>query len=132
MKKVLIAVVLGLSFGYFASLPAQAEPKPYTVHNGNKVDADTYKGFTLYRNWCARCHGTFGQGLAGPDLTISLNKITYDEFMTTVAEGKAGQLGVMPAWKANSTVMQGRDGIYSYLKARADGVLDAVKPEKAQ
>jgi hypothetical protein len=61
---------------------------------------------------------------------VSLNKITYEEFMNTVAEGKAGQLGMMPAWKANPTVMQGRDNIYSYLKARADGVLDAVKPEK--
>jgi hypothetical protein len=51
--------------------------------------------------------------------------------MTTVADGKVGQLGSMPAWKANQAVMDGRDNIYSYLKARADGALGEVKPRKA-
>lgn len=132
MKKVVIALAIGLAFSYLAAVPAQAEPKPYTVTNGNRLDSETYKGFMLYRNWCARCHGTYGQGLAGPDLTESLNKMTYEEFMNTVAEGKTGQIGLMPAWKANPTVMQGRDHIYSYLKARADGAIGEVKPEKVK
>lgn len=131
MKKVVFLVALGLGLSYLAAVPAQAEPKPYTVTNNDQIDADSYNGFKLYRNWCARCHGTYGQGLAGPNLTESLTKITYEEFMNTVAEGKTGQLGSMPAWKANQAVMDGRDNIYSYLKARADGVLGEVKPRKA-
>lgn len=131
MKKLLLTMTLGIAISNFAALPVLAAgPKPYTVTNGNKLDADTYNGFKLYRNWCARCHGTYGQGLAGPNLAESLNKITYEEFMKTVAEGKTGRIGMMPAWQSNQSVMQGRDNIYSYLKARADGAIDAVKPEK--
>lgn len=131
MKKFVFLLVIGLGFGYLAAIPAQAEPKPYMVTNGDQLDSDSYNGFKLYRNWCARCHGTYGQGLAGPNLAESLTKITYEEFMTTVADGKVGQLGSMPAWKANQAVMEGRDNIYSYLKARADGALGEVKPRKA-
>lgn len=131
MKKLMLAMTLGIAVSCIATLPAQAAgPRPYTVTNGNKLDADTYNGFKLYRNWCARCHGTYGQGLAGPNLAESLNKISYEEFMNTVAEGKTGQIGMMPAWQSNATVMQGRDKIYSYLKARADGAIGEVKPEK--
>lgn len=102
-----------------------------TSANINKhVDAEIYKGYTLYRNWCARCHGTFGQGLAGPDLTQSLKKISYEEFIQVVTKGKNGRIGVMPAWQSNSSVMAGQLAIYSYLKARSDGLIDAVKPEK--
>lgn len=133
MKKIVLAMTLGVAFSYLAALPAQAAgPQPYTVTNGNKLDADTYNGFKLYRNWCARCHGTYGQGLAGPNLAESLNKISYEEFMTTVAEGKTGRIGMMPAWQSNQTVMEGRDQIYSYLKARADGAIAEVKPEKVK
>ena len=132
MRTYMISLALALTTITITTLPAQAEPKPYTVQGGNQVDVETYKGFTLFRNWCARCHGTYGQGLAGPNLAESLNRITYEEFMKTVAEGKTGQIGMMPAWKANPTVMNGRDNIYSYLKARADGMLGEVKPEKVK
>lgn len=114
------------------SLPTQAQERPYVVKNGNQLDADSYNGFKLYRNWCARCHGTYGQGLAGTDLTKSLNQISRNAFMTTVAQGKTGSLGSMPAWKSNPAVMQGREHIYSYLKARANGALGAIKPELAE
>ncbi len=118
--------------GLMASLPAKAQQQPYTVTNGNQLDADSYNGFKLYRNWCARCHGTYGQGLAGPDLSKSLNQISRDEFITIVADGKTGSIGSMPAWKSNPAVMKGRDNIYRYLKARANGDIGAVKPELAQ
>ncbi len=133
MKKLILSMTVAIALSNLAILPAQAAgPKPYTVTNGNKLDVDTYKGYKLYRNWCARCHGTYGQGLAGPNLAASLNKISYEEFMKTVAAGKTGQIGMMPAWQSNQTVMQGRDNIYSYLKARADGAIGEVKPEKMQ
>jgi mono/diheme cytochrome c family protein len=129
MRLVTTFLLLIASAG-LGSFSVQAFAQSYVVKDGNRLDAATYKGYKLYRNWCARCHGTFGQGLAGPDLTQRLNSISFDEFMQTVAEGKSGQIGMMPAWKTNPAVMQGRADIYSYLKARADGAIGAVKPEK--
>ena len=116
----------------FFLLPAKADVQPYVVTGENQLDSETYKGFQLYRNWCARCHGTYGQGLVGPNLADSLNKISYETFMEVVADGKTGRIGVMPGWQSNPQVMDGRKHIYRYLKARADGAIGAVKPEKAQ
>jgi mono/diheme cytochrome c family protein len=109
-----------------------AEEQLYTVTDGNRLDANSYSGFKLYRNWCARCHGTYGQGMVGPDLAESLNVITKEEFFDTVENGKSGTIGSMPAWKANPKVMEGRDKLYAYLKARADGAIGVVKPKKAK
>jgi mono/diheme cytochrome c family protein len=123
--------IAGLSFSAI-SLPAYAQEQPYIVTDGNKLDAKSYSGFKLFRNWCARCHGTYGQGMAGPNLADSLKVISKEEFFATVENGKSGTIGSMPAWKANQKVMQGRDKLYSYLKARADGAIGAVKPKKAK
>jgi len=129
LKLMAISTIYLSAAGLLTSLPTWAQERPYVVKNGNQLDADSYNGFKLYRNWCARCHGTYGQGLAGPDLSKSLNNITRDEFMTTVAEGKSGSVGSMPAWQSNPAVMQGREQIYSYLKARANGAIGPEKPE---
>ena len=102
----------------------------YSVIDGDKLDANSYAGFKLYRNWCARCHGTYGQGMVGPNLADSLNVITEKEFFTVVEKGKAGSIGSMPAWKSNIKVMEGRDQLYAYLMARADGAIGVVKPKK--
>lgn len=109
-----------------------AEDAPYTVSNGHELDAETYKGFKLYRNWCARCHGTYGQGMVGPNLADSLNVISKEEFFSVVEKGKSGTIGSMPAWGANPKVMEGREQLYRYLKARADGAIGEVKPRKAK
>ncbi|MFW5450430.1 MAG: c-type cytochrome [Methylophagaceae bacterium] len=114
------------------SMTTQAGEQPYIVTDGTHLDADSYKGFKLYRNWCARCHGTYGQGMVGPNLAESLNVIGKDEFFTTVENGKTGTIGSMPPWKANVKVMEGRDALYSYLKARSDGAIGEVKPKKAK
>ena len=102
----------------------------YSVIEGNKLDANSYAGFKLYRNWCARCHGTYGQGMVGPNLADSLNVISEKEFFNVVENGKSGTIGSMPAWKANPKVMAGRDQLYAYLMARADGAIGVVKPKK--
>ena len=102
----------------------------YSVVDGNKLDENSYAGFKLYRNWCARCHGTYGQGMVGPNLADSLNVISEEEFFNVVENGKAGSIGSMPAWKANPKVMDGRDRLYAYLKARADGAIGIEKPKK--
>jgi mono/diheme cytochrome c family protein len=103
---------------------------PYSVVDGNKLDTNSYKGFKLFRNWCARCHGTYGQGMVGPNLADSLKIISKEEFYATVENGKTGTIGSMPAWKSNEKVMEGRDSLYAYLKARSDGAIGEVKPSK--
>lgn len=109
-----------------------AEDTPYTVTNDHELDAETYSGFKLYRNWCARCHGTYGQGMVGPNLAESLTVISKDEFFSVVENGKSGTIGSMPAWASNPKVMEGREQLYRYLKARADGAIGEVKPRKAK
>ncbi len=111
---------------------AQADDKPYTVTDGKYVDANTYKGFKLFRNWCARCHGTYGQGLVGPNLAELLKERTKEQVFKVIETGKTGQIGSMPSWKKNKKVMENRDKIYAYLKARSDGALGQVKPKKAK
>lgn len=100
----------------------------YSVVDGNKLDAHSYAGFKLFRNWCARCHGTYGQGMVGPDLAESLKVISKEQFYDTVENGKSGTIGSMPPWKANVQVMENRDQLYAYLKARSDGAIGVVKP----
>lgn len=108
----------------------EVEGALYSVVEGNKLDAHSYEGFKLYRNWCARCHGTYGQGMVGPNLADSLKIISEKEFFDTVENGKTGTIGSMPSWKANPQVMEGRDQLYAYLKARSDGAIGEVKPKK--
>lgn len=111
--------------------PAEDEGSAlYSVVDGNKLDANSYAGFKLYRNWCARCHGTYGQGMVGPNLADSLKVITEKEFFDVVENGKTGTIGSMPAWKANMKVMAGRDQLYAYLMARSDGAIGVEKPKK--
>ncbi|MTI63398.1 cytochrome c [Methylophaga sp.] len=126
IKAAALAALLMLPFA------ATAEEAPYTVSNSHELDAETYQGFKLYRNWCARCHGTYGQGMVGPNLAESLNVISKDEFFSVVENGKTGTIGSMPAWSSNPQVMTGREQLYRYLKARADGAIGEVKPKKAK
>lgn len=109
---------------------ASAAEGLYSVVDGNKLDASSYAGFKLYRNWCARCHGTYGQGMVGPDLAESLKFISKEQFYDTVENGKTGRIGSMPSWKANVQVMENLDQLYAYLKARSDGAIGVVKPQK--
>jgi mono/diheme cytochrome c family protein/nitrogen fixation-related uncharacterized protein len=102
----------------------------YSVVDGNKLDASSYAGFKLYRNWCARCHGTYGQGMVGPDLAESLKFISKEQFYDVVENGKSGRIGSMPSWNANVQVMENMDQLYAYLKARSDGAIGVIKPQK--
>lgn len=130
-KLIILASVATLSFSV-VSLPGYAQEQMYTVTDGNKLDATSYSGFKLYRNWCARCHGTYGQGMVGPNLANSLKVISKGQFFNIVEKGKSGSIGSMPGWKANVKVMEGREKLYSYLKARSDGAIGEVKPKKAK
>ena len=128
---ILIASAATMAFSVI-SMPAYADEQPYIVTDGNHLDANSYKGFKLFRNWCARCHGTYGQGMVGPNLADSLKLISKEQFFSTVENGKSGQIGSMPTWKKNKKVMEGRDQLYAYLKARSDGAIGEIKPKKAK
>lgn len=100
----------------------------YTVTEGNILDSETYRGFILHRNMCARCHGSYGQGMIGPNLADSLNNLSKEEFNDVVTNGRMA----MPPWKSNAEVMAGLDNLYAYFKARADGAIGEVRPKKAE
>jgi mono/diheme cytochrome c family protein len=129
----LFAVVLSLLLTVF-SMPTYAETS-YTVSNGNELDIQSYQGFKVFRKWCARCHGTYGQGMRAPNLAESIAVISKEEYLKVMTSGKrsakAREIGMMPAWKGNAEVMANLDTIYSYLKARADGKIDAIPPRSA-
>ena len=131
-KKFTMTVSVSILVFSVITAPVYAAEQPYTVIDGNHLDANSYNGFKLFRNWCARCHGTYGQGMVGPNLANSLKVINKKQFFAIVEKGKTGTIGNMPAWKRNVKVMDGREALYSYLKARSDGAIGQIKPKKAK
>ena len=110
------------------------EDKPYTVVDG-KVDFGTYDGYRRYEAYCLRCHGPDGAGSSyAPALAESLKSLSYEQFLETVVYGRknvsASQQSVMPAFGEAIDVMENIDDIYSYLTARADGVIGRGRPER--
>jgi methanol metabolism-related c-type cytochrome len=110
------------------------EDKPYTVVDG-KVDFGTYDGYRRYEAYCLRCHGPDGAGSSyAPALAESLKALSYEQSLETVVYGRknvsASQQSVMPAFGEAIDVMENIDDIYSYLKARADGVVGRGRPER--
>lgn len=99
-----------------------------------RVNMETYIGWRMYRSQCAQCHGQDARGSSfAPSLLERLNQqVDYPRFVDVVTNGYRGQMGVMPAWKDNKSVMEHTPNLYMYLKARADGVLSSGRPEKLE
>jgi pyruvate/2-oxoglutarate dehydrogenase complex dihydrolipoamide acyltransferase (E2) component len=96
----------------------------YTVKDGTKVDAKTLNGWKTWRALaCDRCHGAEQEGLVGPPLVVSLHRLTKDEFKKTITDGRPEK--GMPPFSASNMVMSNWEGLYAYLKGRADG---QIKP----
>ncbi len=107
---------------------AYADEPLYTVVDGNKVDAETLKGFKAWRAAaCDRCHGANQQGLVGPSLIERLKTLTKEEFVKTVTEGRLEK--GMPNFKTSKMVMSNMDHLYAYLKGRSDGAITKSKVE---
>jgi len=119
------AIVLG----GFAPAGAFAEgDKVYRVAEGNKVDKATLEGWRTWRALaCERCHGAQQQGLVGPSLLEALQRLSLDEFKSTVLKGRPDK--GMPNFDGSKMVMENIDGLYAYLKGRADG---AIKPGRLE
>lgn len=123
-----------------AALPgaslAQDEEKPYVIKDG-VVDWYTYSGFRRYHADCHVCHGPDGLGSSfAPSLVESLKIMNYDDFAEVVVNGRenvsTADQNKMPAFGANPNVICFLQDLYTYLKARADGVLDRGRPAKKQ
>ncbi len=110
------------------------ETQPYFIIDG-KIDFGTYNGFRRYHSACHVCHGPDGLGSSyAPGLVEPMKTLEYGEFLEIVAVGRTTDRGgtkfVMPAFGDNPNVTENLDDIYSYLKARADGVLGRGRPAR--
>jgi methanol metabolism-related c-type cytochrome len=128
----IVALALPLMLASHQSLADDA--KPYTIQNG-KVDKGTYNGYRRYGDACMRCHGPDGAGSSyAPNLTDSLKHLSKETFEETVINGRKNVTtsndNVMPSFGTNEDVVTYLDDIYSYLKARSDGVLDRGRPTR--
>jgi Cytochrome C oxidase, cbb3-type, subunit III len=93
---------------------------PYKVKDGTKVDPQTLMGWKTWRALaCERCHGAQQEGLVGPALVDSLKVLSKEQFHDTVMNGRPEK--GMPPFNASQMVQQNWEGLYAYLKGRADG-----------
>lgn len=97
-----------------------------------QVDKTTYVGWRTFAGQCQVCHGgsALGSTFAPNLLDRFHSRVDYPRFVEVVKNGYRGQVGAMPAWKGNPNVEPHIDAIYSYLKARADGVLPPGRPAR--
>jgi methanol metabolism-related c-type cytochrome len=113
---------------------AQGVPT-YHIGKDGTVDYYTFIGYLRFNSICMVCHGPDGLGSSyGPNLTESLQHLSYAQFLGTVAAGKksvnTAQDLVMPALGTDKNVMCFINEIYVYLRARSTGALGRGRPEK--
>jgi len=123
--------IAAIAFALAALAPgraAAADDKPYQVAEGNKVDKSTLEGWRTWRALaCERCHGAKQEGLVGPSLIESLGRLSKDEFRQTLLKGRPEK--GMPNFDGSKMVTENIDGLYGYLKGRADG---AIRPGRLE
>src|ERR1700719_814031 len=100
----------------------------YKIQADGTVDWYTYSGYRRYHSDCHVCHGPDGEGSSyAPALKDSLQKLSYGDFVATVAGGRVNvttsQNNVMPSFGNNPNVMCYLDDIFVYLRSRSDGAL---------
>jgi polyvinyl alcohol dehydrogenase (cytochrome) len=78
-------------------LDGEAAPADSGAGSDDTSDADSAapSGDDVYGENCARCHGEDGQGGSGPSMEGVADRLTEDEHVEVVRNGRAG----MPAWK---------------------------------
>lgn len=126
MHPVLVGVMLSAGLLWPEVLRAQ------TPERGPKLGPVEYEGWRQYSANCARCHG---QDVAGNPVAADLRKSAApggpvaDEtaFVQVVKEGRPK--GGMPGFGGQLTSEQ-IQGIYAYVKGRADGKIPAGRPRK--
>jgi len=122
--------IAGLVLALAAFGPGQAaDGKLYQVADGNKVDKATLEGWRTWRALaCERCHGAKQEGLVGPSLLESMQRLSKEEFKETLMKGRPEK--GMPNFDGSKMVMENLDGLYAYLKGRADGAIQPGRLEE--
>ena len=77
------------------AVPPDGAPGTSQTTEGEAGD----QGATVYRQRCAACHGGSGEGATGPSMVDVDDRLTRDEHITVVREGR----GSMPAWDRTLT-----------------------------
>lgn len=121
MKKLLgVAVALVLSTPAFAG-----------------VTEEIWVGSKIYERAFGRGCGTCHDISSNPNLLESVKKLSKDDFIAVLKNGRNGMpkavdaiMDVSNVKKANYTEAQALDAIYDYLKGRADGSVPAGSLEK--
>lgn len=139
-----------------AAFGAPNQEPPYTVRDG-RVDASTYMGWRVFQARCSSCHGGGATGMKNaPNLLPRVAAMSPAQFVGVVLKryklvmpkGETGPEGSglrdawiaevmsrqqgelsMPEWSGDPAVKPHVLDIYAYLRARADGVLDARPPK---
>lgn len=125
IARTLVGLVLSCSIPGFG---VAADPPPYKVAEGNKVDRATLEGWRTWRALaCERCHGKDQEGMVGPALVETLKTMSKADFKKTMLEGRVEK--GMPNFDGSEMVVKNMDGLYAYLKGRADG---AIKPGRVE
>jgi len=120
MKRAAISIVV---LFLAAGMAQAADDAPYKVVDGNKVDANTLKGWRTWRAAaCERCHGAKQEGLVGPSLIDSLKVLSKEDFKKTVMKGRPER--GMPNFDGSPQVVENLDNLYTYLKGRSDGKIE--------
>ena len=115
--------------------------RPYTVECGPDpedekpylclADRGTYVGWRTFHSICHTCHAQDAVGSTfAPDLLERMRQIDKTAFMSAMNDGFEGQVGVMPPWKQDPNVSKYFEELWSYLLARADGVLLPGRPRR--
>jgi mono/diheme cytochrome c family protein len=120
-----LVLALALSAATAAENAKQAKPEAastelYQVQDGNKVDAKTLMGWKTWRALaCERCHGAQQEGLVGPPLVESMKTLSKEDFHAVMQNGRPEK--GMPPFNTSAMVNENWEGLYAYLKGRADG-----------
>lgn len=109
-------------------------PTDHIAKDGT-LDWFSFSGYRRYHSECHVCHGPDAMGSTyAPALKDSVKVLSYADFLGTVAAGRqnvsTSQNNVMPSFGNNKNVMCYINDIYVYLKARSNGDLQRMRPEK--
>ena len=130
MKKMRLAVGMAFALALLAlNAAVAADPAPYKVADGNKVDKVTLEGWRTWRALaCERCHGARQEGMVGPSLIDSMKRLSKEEFKQSILKGRPEK--GMPNFDGSKMVTENIDGLYAYLKGRSDGAIQPGRLEE--
>jgi mono/diheme cytochrome c family protein len=130
MKRTQLSAGMAFALALLAlNAAVAADPTPYKVADGNKVDKVTLEGWRTWRALaCERCHGARQEGMVGPSLLDSLKRLSKEEFKQSVLKGRPEK--GMPNFDGSKMVTENVDGLYAYLKGRSDGAIQPGRLEE--